>query len=106
MAVLCLVIAVLFNVGAYAAFRSIAHRPHDAVWAAVFASGLLLGAANVGFFTVSLRDLKLGIAYPLFAGASIALVVALSAAVYAEPLKPIHLIGALLIVAGIAALSR
>lgn len=106
MAIFYLVLAVLFNVAAYAAFRSIAHRAHDAVWAAVFAVGLLLGAANVGLFTVSLRDLKLSIAYPAFAGASIALIVILSAVVYSEALKPIHLVGGLLIVAGIAALSR
>jgi hypothetical protein len=55
---LCLCLAVAFDVGAYAVFKTIAAREHDALWLSLFAAGLVLGelsAANLaGAATVAL----------------------------------------------------
>jgi len=103
---LLLAAAVAFNVGSYAIFKSIAARPHGLVWAVLFASGLALGAMNVFLFTTALREVRLAIAYPVFAGASITLIVMLSAWLFDEKVTSLNLAGAALVVLGIAFLSR
>ncbi len=99
-------LAVAFNVAAYVVFKSISARGHDVVWLAWFAAGLALGGVNTLFFTQALRSLKLGFAYPAFAGASIAAVMLVSAFLFAEQTKPINALGAVLVIVGIVALSR
>lgn len=101
-----LTLAVTFNVAAYIVFKSISARSHDAVWFALFGAGLALGGVNTLFFTQALRSLKLGFAYPAFAGASIAAVMLVSTLLFAEQAKPINALGAVLVVLGIVALSR
>lgn len=99
-------LAVAFNVSAYMVFKAIAARAHDATWAGLFALGLALGGINTYCFTAAMRQIQLATAYPLFAGASISLVVLLSVLVFGEPLRASHLAGALLVVAGIVLLTR
>ncbi len=99
-------LAVCFNVAAYTVFRSVSHHERNAAWAAVFACGLALAAVNTGFFTAAMRQIPLSTAYPIFAGASIALVTVVSVAVFKETLTVTGMAGAVLVIAGIALLSR
>ena len=101
-----LTLAVAFNVAAYIVFKSISARSHDAVWFALFGAGLALGGINTLFFTLALKTLRLNFAYPAFAGACIAGVVLASSLLFSEQFKPINAAGAVLVVAGIVALSR
>ena len=99
-------LAVVFNVAAYVIFKAISSRPHNLVWATLFAGGLALGAINVLFFTAALREVKLAVAYPVFAATSIAAIVAVSAWLFGEKFTSVNAIGVALVVAGIVALSR
>ncbi len=98
--------AVVFNVVAYGVFRSIAHRPHDLGWLMLFGIGLALGALNLLCFTVALKQLSLATAYPVFSGATIALMVLASAVVFKEQVTSGMLAGCVVIVAGIVLLTR
>jgi multidrug transporter EmrE-like cation transporter len=101
-----LTLAVLFNVSGYMIFKQISGRQEDLAWAASFAAALALGAVNVFFFTKALRELAFAVAYPAFAGASITLVVLVSAAVFRERVLPVHLLGAATVMLGIYLLTR
>ena len=72
----------------------------------MFTSGLALGAVNVYFFTAALRELKLAVAYPAFAGASITLIVLLSGSFFNEKVTIMNLTGAAFVVLGIIFLSQ
>jgi multidrug transporter EmrE-like cation transporter len=98
--------AVLLNVAAYAIFRAIAHRAHDSMWLFLFACGLALGGANLFCFTASLKHLSLAVAYPVFSGATIALMVASSALFFGERITYSVAGGCLVIVLGIVMLTR
>jgi multidrug transporter EmrE-like cation transporter len=106
MSYILLLAAVVLNVAAYAIFRSIAHRDHDANWLFLFGLGLGLGAANLFCFTTALRQLSLAIAYPLFSGATIALMVFSGAFLFGERVTATMVAGCLVIVLGIALLTR
>jgi small multidrug resistance pump len=101
-----LALAVAFNVGAYLVFKGISAKPHNIAWAGLFAIGLALGAVNVFCFTVALRELRLAVAYPAFAGASITLIVLASAWLFGEKVTMANVVGAGLVVAGIVALTK
>lgn len=103
---LYLLLAVGFNVGAYAVFRAIAERPHDWRWAALFGAGLALGGVNTLCFTLAMRRIPLAVAYPTFSGLSISLVVMVSALAFGERLTAVNLAGALLVIVGVALLAR
>ena len=96
-----LALAVALNVASYLLYKTIATRPHGVAWAATFAFALALGAANVWFFTAALRTLRFAVAYPLFSGASIALVIVASAWLFGEALTAVNVAGAAVIVLGI-----
>ena len=101
-----LALAVAFNVGSYVIFKSVSAKAHDLAWAGLFACGLALGALNVFLFTTALRELRLATAYPIFAGASIALIVLVSTWLFHEKMTSLNLAGAGMVVLGIALLSR
>jgi multidrug transporter EmrE-like cation transporter len=84
---------------------NISAKPHGLAWAGLFTCGLALGAINVFLFTTALRELKLAIAYPVFAGASITLIVLLSAWFFDENVTSTNFAGAALVALGIALLS-
>ncbi|HUJ88234.1 MAG TPA: SMR family transporter [Burkholderiales bacterium] len=98
--------AVVLNVAAYAVFRSIAHRPHDSTWLLLFTVGLALGATNLFCFTSALRQLSLAVAYPVFSGATIALMVATAALLFGERVTYTMLAGSVVIVLGVYLLTR
>ena len=98
--------AVVLNVAAYAIFRTIAHRPHDAAWALYFGFGLALGAANLFCFTGALKHLSLAVAYPVFSGATIALMVVTAALFFGERLSATVVAGCAVVVFGIWLLTR
>jgi multidrug transporter EmrE-like cation transporter len=98
--------AVVFNVAAYGIFRTIAHRPHDAVWVLSFGAGLALGAANLFCFTGALKHFSLAVAYPVFSGATIGLMVLTAAWLFGERISPTVVAGCLLVIAGIGLLTR
>jgi len=103
---LYLCLAVAFNVGAYAVFKSIAIREHDVLWISLFGAGLALGGINTLFFTFAMRRIPLSLAYPMFSGASIAFVVLLSAVVFGEKVSATNLAGAATVALGIVLLTR
>lgn len=101
-----LTLAVLFNVCGYIIFKMISNRQEDLVWFLSFATALALGAINVFFFTKALRDMNFAMAYPAFSGASITLVVLVSAVMFQERVQPINLLGAATVVLGIYFLTK
>ena len=101
-----LALAVAFNVAGYAVFKFVSAKPHDLAWAGLFVCGLGLGALNVFLFTIALRELKLAVAYPAFAGASITLIVLLSAWLFNEKVTTTNAAGAVLVVLGIVLLAK
>ena len=101
-----LALAVVFNVAAYAVFKAIAAREHTFAWTALFLAGLVLGAINVFCFTAALRLINLAVAYPIFAGASITIIVFMSVVGFGEKVQAVNLVGAGLVMSGIALLTR
>ena len=71
---LYLFLSVAFNVASYLIYKSIAHRQHDFNWSVIFILGLILGGINVYLFIKALKSINLSIAYPVFSGACLALV--------------------------------
>ena len=100
-----LFLSVAFNVGSYLLYKSLAGRPGGLLWAGLFACGLALGGINVLFFTKALKEIQLSIAYPVFSGACIFLMALFSHALFGERLSSVHVMGAVVIVAGIAMMS-
>ena len=71
--------AVFFNVASYLVYRSIADAV-PRIWWPIFAVGLMLGAANTFLFARSIKAIPLSVAYPVFTGASFAVITARSGA--------------------------
>ncbi len=101
-----LFLSVAFNVASYLLYKSIANKQGDIIWLIVFASGLILGGINVLFFTKALKDIDLSIAYPVFSGACIFFMVTLSHVIFGERMSAINMLGAAVVVAGIALMSK
>lgn len=97
--------AVVFNVASYLVYRSIADAV-PRIWWPMFAVGLMFGAANTFLFARSIKALPLSFAYPVFTGASFAIITLAAALAFHERLLPIHLAGIGLVVAGIVLVSR
>jgi len=100
-----LFLSIAFNVASYLLYKSIADKPRDGLWAVIFTAGLVLGAVNVYFFTKALKDIQLSIAYPVFSGGCIFLMALLSNAIFSERVGTTHIVGAAVIVLGIALMS-
>lgn len=103
---LLLSFAVLFNVSAYIIFKSISGKPSNLLWYFIFSIGLILGAINTFLFTKSLREISLGIAYPIFSAASITFIILISVLIFNEKISIINMVGALTIIIGIVLLTR
>ncbi len=101
-----LFLSVAFNVASYLLYKSIANKQSGVLWFALFAVGLILGGINVFFFTRALREIQLSVAYPIFSGGCIFLMTLLSHAIFAERMSATHIIGAAVIVVGIALMSH
>jgi small multidrug resistance pump len=101
-----LFVSVAFNVASYLLYKSISNKQGGILWIAVFASGIVLGGINVLFFTKALKDLQLSIAYPVFSGACIFLIALFSHGIFGERISAPHMVGAAVIVLGIALLSN
>jgi multidrug transporter EmrE-like cation transporter len=101
-----LTLSVAFNVFSYLLYKGISGRQMNGRWYVLFVLGLILGAINVFFFTKALRGMGLSIAYPIFSGACIFFMVLLSHFFFGERVSTINMIGAALVVAGIALMSR
>jgi multidrug transporter EmrE-like cation transporter len=97
--------AVLFNVASYLVYRSIADAV-PRIWWPIFAVGLMFGAANTFLFARSIKSIPLSIAYPVFTGASFAIITLAAALAFHERLSPIHLLGIGLVMAGIVLVTR
>ena len=97
--------AVFFNVAAYLVYRSISDAV-PRIWWPVFAVGLLLGGANTFLFARSIKAIPLSIAYPVFTGASFAVITIAAAFAFHERLSPIHICGIGLVVTGIVLVTR
>jgi multidrug transporter EmrE-like cation transporter len=100
-----LFLSISFNVASYLLYKSISNKPSGILWTAIFGTGLALGAINVFFFTKALKDIQLSIAYPVFSGGCIFLMALLSHAIFGERMAAIHIVGAAVIVLGIALMS-
>ncbi len=100
-----LFLSIAFNVASYLLYKSISNKPHSILWIVIFTTGLALGGVNVFFFTKALKDIQLSIAYPIFSEGCIFLMAVLSHAIFAERIGTIHIVGAAVIVLGIALMS-
>lgn len=100
-----LFLSVAFNVASYLVYKSIAHKQNDFIWFVIFAFGLILGAINIYLFTKSLKSISLSIAYPIFSGACIALMMILAHVIFGEKLSGLNIAGAIVIFAGIVLMS-
>lgn len=58
------------------------------------------------FFTKALKDIKLSIAYPVVSGACILFLVILSNIIFGEKISVVNIVGAVVIVVGIALMSN
>jgi multidrug transporter EmrE-like cation transporter len=96
---------VLFNVASYLVYRSIADAV-PRIWWPIFAVGLTLGAANTFLFARSIKAIPLSIAYPVFTGASFAIITLAATLAFHERLLPIHLLGIGLVMTGIVLVTR
>jgi len=85
--------------------KSISNKQNDILWFILFALGLILGGINILFFTKALKDINLSIAYPVFSGACIFFMVILSHLIFGEKISGINMVGACVIVVGIALMS-
>ena len=99
---LFLSLSVAFNVGSYVLYKTVAGRTSDWIWVALFSAGLGLGAVNTFFFTKALRTMSLSLAYPVFSGACIALMVLIGVVVFQEKISLINVLGFFVVGAGIA----
>ena len=99
-------LAVLFNVSAYIIFKTISGKQNNLNWFIVFSIGLILGAINTYLFTKALKEINLGVAYPIFSAASITLIMLVSVFIFNERINLINLIGAFIIIIGIVLLTR
>ena len=97
--------SVAFNVASYLLYKSISNRQNSIFWFVIFATGLVLGGINVLFFTKALKDIQLSIAYPVFSGACIFLMILSSNVIFGERISFINMIGGIVVVAGIALMS-
>jgi multidrug transporter EmrE-like cation transporter len=102
---LYLFISVILNVASYLVYKSIAQKPHDLSWSAIFIFGLILGGINVYLFIKALKSINLSIAYPIFSGACLALMLILSHFIFGEKINGINILGTIVIFAGIILLS-
>ncbi len=98
---LYLFLAVGFNAAAYMIFKSISTKQNGILWFGLFSIGLILGAINVFLFTKALKHLSLAIAYPIFSGASIALITLASYLIFGERISLTNIFGAGVIIVGI-----
>jgi multidrug transporter EmrE-like cation transporter len=97
--------AVFFNVASYLVYRSIADAI-PRIWWPIFAVGLILGGANTFLFARSIKAIPLSVAYPVFTGASFAIITLAAAFVFHERLPPIHLLGIGLVITGIVLVTK
>ena len=93
--------AVLFNVGSYVIYRSIAGLAAR-YWWPLFATGLALGAVNALLFVRAITVVPLSVAYPAFSAASFALIAVIAAAAFGEKLLPLNIVGLVVVMVGIA----
>lgn len=100
-----LALAALFNVGLNTFFKLAGDRAAPTKYA-FLAAGLAMGGGFAYFFARSLERLDLGIAYPIFAGASVVLTMAIGMTVFGESFAWTKALGAALIIAGIAIAFR
>lgn len=103
---LYLFLSVAFNVASYLVYKSIAHKQHDFSWQVFFILGLILGAINVYLFIKALQSINLSIAYPIFSGACLALMLILSHFIFGEKISGLNIIGTVVIFVGIVLLSN
>jgi small multidrug resistance pump len=102
---LYLFLSVAFNVASYLVYKSIAHKQHDFSWSVIFIFGLILGAVNIYLFTKALKNINLSIAYPVFSGACIALMMILAHVIFGEKISGLNIVGAIVIFVGIVLMS-
>jgi multidrug transporter EmrE-like cation transporter len=103
--ILFLILAIAFNVASYILYKYLVTREGGLSWSLLFSLGLLLGGINIWFFTKALKNISLSVAYPVFSGACILLMVILTHLFFGEKLSLINMTGALVIIAGIALMS-
>jgi small multidrug resistance pump len=101
-----LVLAIIFNLMSYLIYKGIANRQADLIWYIIFSTGLILGGMNVYFFTKALKNINLSIAYPIFSGVTIALMIILSYLIFHEKMNIYNIFGVLTVIAGIVLLTK
>jgi multidrug transporter EmrE-like cation transporter len=101
-----LLLSIAFNVLSYIVYKSISNKESNILWFVIFTLGLILGGINILFFTKALKNINLSIAYPVFSGTSIFLMVILSHFIFGERISVVNMAGAGVIIAGIVLISN
>jgi len=103
---LYLFLSVSFNVVSYLLYKGISGKEHNFLWNLIFALGLILGGINVLFFIKALKGINLSIAYPIFSGGCIFFMALFSHFIFGERMSATNIVGAAVIVLGIALMSN
>lgn len=103
---LFLLLSISFNILSYTLYKFISNRQNDWIWYSVFILGLIFGAVNTYFFTKSLREINLGVAYPIFSGACIVLMLLVGTLMFKEKVTSTNIIGIIIIIIGIIFTTR
>ena len=101
-----LAIAVLINTTAFIIFKKLAGQVSQTRWVFLFLLTILFAVINNLLFTKSLKELGLGVVYPLFSAASITLITIVSAMFFGEKFSTVNIVGFFVIVAGIVMVTR
>jgi quaternary ammonium compound-resistance protein SugE len=100
-------LAVLFNVG-FTGLLKVSAQSGPSLWARYgwMYAAFWFGAANAYFFSRSLEKLDLGIAYPIYSGASVMVTITLGLLAFNEQISMSKGLGALAILGGIYLVKR
>ena len=96
-----LISAVVINVISYCILKSASGKPFNIVWLGQFSLGIILAGVTTFLFTIALKELGLTVAYSIFAGGSIALIMIASLLLFKEDINWTNFIGVGVIILGI-----
>ncbi|TDX01468.1 DMT family transporter [Dinghuibacter silviterrae] len=100
-----LAISTIINCLSYLVLKAVSGKSYSFQWVLQFTGGLILAGITTFLFTRSLKELKLSVAYPIFCGVSIILVLLTSWMAFHEKISLLNFMGAIVIIAGVYMVS-
>lgn len=98
---LLLISAILVNVVSYCILKSVSGKSFNMVWLGKFSLGIILAGVTTFLFTLALKGLGLTVAYSVFCGGSIALIMVASLLLFQESIIWTNYFGVVVIIIGI-----